>query len=99
VERNPDSPERVHIAHEILAYLREHPDAQDTLEGIVEWWLLERKISYQKRMVKEVLGELVSEGVILEDIKRDSQYHYRINRFRNKEMHTPPDKSLDSERA
>jgi len=31
---------------EILAYLADHPDAQDTLAGIFEWWLLERKITY-----------------------------------------------------
>ena len=32
---------RSHVAKAILAYLLEHPDAQDTLAGIAEWWLPE----------------------------------------------------------
>ena len=36
------------IGNEILAYLVDHPKTQDTLEGIVEWWLLERAIKYQE---------------------------------------------------
>src|SRR5918911_1556857 len=27
------------IAYNILAYLAENPDAQDTMEGIIGWWL------------------------------------------------------------
>jgi len=29
---------------EILEYLRKHPEASDTLEGIAEWWLLNQRI-------------------------------------------------------
>jgi hypothetical protein len=52
------------IAHEILAYLAEHPDAQDTLEGIVHWWLLERNIKYQMNFVREILDDLVLRGSV-----------------------------------
>ena len=51
------------ISNEVLAYLVEHPDAQDTLEGILEWWLLERQIKFQTARVKEVLSELVAKGL------------------------------------
>lgn len=49
------------------------------LEGIVEWWLLERKIKRQTANVKEALAELVAKGLVLEYKGVDSQTHYRIN--------------------
>ena len=35
------------IGNEILACLIDHPNARDTLDGIVEWWLLEQQIKFQ----------------------------------------------------
>ena len=72
------------IGKEILAFLVENPKAQDTLEGIVEWWLLERKIEFVTASVKEALSELVAKGLILEKKGLDSQTHYRINQARHK---------------
>ena len=69
-----------------VAYLAEHPDAQDTLEGIVQWWLLEQKIKYQTNMVKEVLTELVGKGLLIEYKSRDSQIHYRTNQSKYEEI-------------
>ena len=74
----PGSSEKASIAHAILTYLSEHPDAQDTLEGIVEWWLLERKISHQTKTVKEVLDTLVSTAQIDEDKRGNKTYYRRI---------------------
>ncbi|MGH7600929.1 MAG: hypothetical protein ACREOI_31615 [bacterium] len=54
------------IALRILAYLEEHPDARDSLEGIVEWWLLEQEIKNHTIVVREALDELVTEGLIVE---------------------------------
>ena len=79
VNENPCKSETFRIANEIIAYLAEHPDAQDTFEGITEWWLLERKIKYQTTMVKEALDELVKNGFVVE-IKRESTKHYKLNR-------------------
>jgi DNA-binding PadR family transcriptional regulator len=70
-----DSP----LAHEILSYLAENPDSQDTLEGIVQWWLLDRKIERQTTEVKEALASLVSDGFVIEQTTSDSRTHYRIN--------------------
>ena len=71
--------EKSEIAHEILAYLVDHPEAQDTLEGILQWWLLERKIKYQVKMVKQALAELVAKGFILEQEGEDARIRYRLN--------------------
>ena len=70
--------EKSHIVHEILTYLAEYPDSNDTLEGIVEWWLLERRIENQTAKVKEALAELVAKGLLIEK-ERDGRIHYRIN--------------------
>jgi hypothetical protein len=68
------------IAQEILAYLLEHPHAQDTLEGIVQWWLLEREILRSADKVQSALAELKTLGMLLEREGRDLRIHYRINR-------------------
>ena len=74
------------IGNEILAYLVEHPKAQDTLEGIVEWWLLERKIEFETARVKEALSKLVARGLILEKNGSNSKIHYRINQSKYEEI-------------
>ncbi len=71
---------RSKIGNEILAYLVDHPNARDTLAGIVDWWLLERQIKLQTTRVKEALSDLVAKGLILEKKGLNSQIHYRVNR-------------------
>jgi|ERR1700730_10725382 hypothetical protein len=72
--------EKPEIARDILSYLTECPDAQDTLAGITEWWLLDRRIRVKSAEVKEVIEKLVAKRLLLERRGRDSQTHYRINR-------------------
>jgi Fe2+ or Zn2+ uptake regulation protein len=86
VKRNMSITEKSQISHEILAYLVEHPEARDTLEGILEWWLLERKIKRQKDQVKKALAELVAKGLVLEHKGGNSQTQYRINQSKYKEI-------------
>ena len=74
------------IGNEILAYLVDHPNARDTLEGIVEWWLLEQQIKFQTARVKDALSDLVARGLILEKKGSNSQIHYRINQKKYKEI-------------
>jgi len=71
--------EKLQTSHEILAYLAENPDAEDTLEGVVEWWLLEQRIKHLAARVEEALAELVAAGLVLERKGRDLRSHYRIN--------------------
>lgn len=74
--------ERSRIAHNVLTYLAEHPDSQDTLEGIVEWWLLEQEIKHQTVLVREVLAELVARGLVLERKGTDARVRYHVNQER-----------------
>lgn len=71
--------QRSRLANEILAYLAEHPDARDTLEGIVQWWLLEQEIKKWMAEVKTALADLVDEGLVIEEQGIDARIHYSLN--------------------
>ena len=72
--------EKSYIARNVLAYLSAHASARDTLEGIVEWWLVEQRIVEQTAAVKDVLDGLVAEGLLLESKGADARTFYHINR-------------------
>ncbi len=78
--------DKPHLTRQVLTYLSEHSGAQDTLEGIVEWWLLEQRIRQQAAEVSEVLDELTSRRLVLERRAGDSRIHYRINPVKMKEV-------------
>lgn len=67
------------IAVEILNYLLKHPEANDTLEGITEWWLLNQRISYEMKRVKAAITKLIKEGWVIEFRGRNSLARYRLN--------------------
>jgi hypothetical protein len=53
--------------------------AEDTIEGIVDWWLLEERIRYRTIEVQTVLDKLVEENLVLMRSSRDSKVRYGIN--------------------
>ena len=75
---------RVKVAYEILRYLIKNPGAQDTLEGIVDWWFLERTVKYQKLLVKKALEMMVTDGLVIARQKTDSRTVYKLYRPRRK---------------
>jgi hypothetical protein len=80
--------DKAQIEHVLLAYLVDHQDAQDTLEGIVEWWLLEERIKQQTAAVEEALADLTKKQLILKHKGRDLRTHYRINGRKMKQIST-----------
>ena len=68
------------IARSILSYLIAHPMAEDTLEGITQWWLLEEQIKRRLKEVHEALEELQSQKLIIAHKAGDSRIRYRINK-------------------
>lgn len=65
----------------ILSYLLSHPDAEDTVEGIAQWWILEERISNALAAVGSALRELEERGWV---IKRGIRY--RLNKDRIEEI-------------
>lgn len=74
------------IADEILAYLLKHPEAQDTLEGITEWWLLEQQIRYAVTEVDGALDNLVADDLLVTRQCADGRIYYGLNRRKEREI-------------
>jgi Fe2+ or Zn2+ uptake regulation protein len=76
-----DSPDSVSsIAAQILSYLRRHPEAKDTLEGITEWWLLEQRVSVTKAEVKNALADLLNRGLIVQHEVMGGKTYYSLGK-------------------
>jgi len=69
-------PDRDDVSREILSYLTEHPDAEDTLEGIARWWLLERELQIHVKLVEDVLRDLTRQARIRK-VDRNGTVYYR----------------------
>lgn len=52
------------ICQLVLEYLREHPYAGDTLEGIREWWMFRQRLDDSVEAVERVLKQLNKTGAI-----------------------------------
>jgi hypothetical protein len=62
----------------ILDYLRRNPEAQDTLEGIVQWWLPEQHFTTRVGTIRAALQELIDAALVSEHRGKDAQISYRI---------------------
>ena len=78
--RSDPAREQREAYYHILAYLADNPDAGDTFEGIVEWWLLHQRIKYETRTVSEAVAKLIDEGLIREEKGTDARVVYRVHR-------------------
>ena len=67
------------IALRILHYLAENPQAADTVEGILQWWLLEGTIVEEQQAVQRALDRLVELDLIIEVHTADAHRHYHLN--------------------
>ena len=74
------------IGYRILKYLVENPNAQDTLEGIVEWWLLDRLTTSNVDKVRKALSQLVSAHLVVERQAKQSRTYYKIDPRKLKEI-------------
>lgn len=73
----PDSDVR-QLADDILQYLSKHPDAADTLEGVVNWWLLRQRYENAMAMVSQALELLVKQGDLTRIKHRGSPSIYKL---------------------
>ena len=90
-----DQKEQRDICYYILAYLSDNPEAGDTFDGIVEWWLLDQRIKFETRNVSEAVARLISEGLIVKHEESDSRIIYKVNRTMERAIR----KKLSQEKA
>lgn len=64
----------------IIDYLGKHPDAQDTLQGIADWWLSFEMIDLSTEAVADALQDLVQQGTITMRVSKDGTTLYRLNK-------------------
>jgi predicted ArsR family transcriptional regulator len=64
------------VTEQILRYLREHPRACDTLEGVVRWWVMAQQINESVEAVRQALKELEAEGAVREEQSADGRTLY-----------------------
>ena len=76
------------IAGWILSYLIKNPNAEDTFDGIVEWWLMEERIQSERAEVRKALDELVARGLVIVLEQKSGHARYRLNPEQRAEIKT-----------
>lgn len=71
----------------LLRYLAHHPEAGDTMEGIIRWWFMREKIESDIAMLTGIVQKLVNEGYLIEKGGRGAAY-YVVNSSRIGEIKT-----------
>ncbi len=71
---------------QILEYLAENPNAGDTVDGIVQWWLMERQLIEARHAVESALDSLVEREWVVATRAHDSRWHYRLNHRKDQEI-------------
>src|SRR2546421_6876460 len=52
------------IAQDILDYLKQRPQASDTLEGVAGWWIMSQQLGEAVGLVQQALKQLSATGEI-----------------------------------
>jgi hypothetical protein len=75
----PTEPSLPSPAPEILDYLARHPDAQDTIDGILHWWVLDSCIRKWSPTIAETVAQLVERGFLEMKPSADGHVFYRVS--------------------
>lgn len=49
---------------EIIDYLHAHPSAADTVDGIIQWWLVRQRYETAQDVIQKALDDLVEQGIL-----------------------------------
>jgi hypothetical protein len=74
------------VIRHILQYLIDHPDAKDTTQGILRWWLVGGIAAWDEAAVQGALDALVARGWLTHRQTTSSQQLYGIDREKLEEI-------------
>jgi hypothetical protein len=66
-------------APEILDYLARQPGAQDTIEGILHWWVLDAYVRKWAPKIAETVAQLVEQRFLEQKLSADGKIFYRVS--------------------
>jgi hypothetical protein len=73
----PDEDERARtIAQEVETYLARHPEAADSIDGIIRWWLPRLRLEEAIAELERALDLLVARGVMTKRQLPDGRWLY-----------------------
>ena len=77
------------VASEIQCYLRNHPKAADSGEGVLRWWLTKQRYEDSMDIVHKALELLVAAGDVekLETFGRGPVYSSAFNKPHQDKLH------------
>ena len=76
MSEKPYTTEERETAQAILRHLIKYPEAKDTVEGIAQWWLEEKKGG--RMNVKRAVSLLLSQGVVAETRRKGLRPYYKL---------------------
>jgi hypothetical protein len=68
------------VARGILQYIKDHPGAKDTLEGIAWWWLQGASGERSLAEVERAVAYLLAKGLVVERRRPGLSPYYHVNR-------------------
>jgi hypothetical protein len=74
------------VIRHILQYLIDHPDAKDTIQGILRWWLPGGIVVWEEAAVQEALDVLVAKGWVTQRPTIPSRPIYGLNQAKLEEI-------------
>jgi hypothetical protein len=85
-------------APEILDYLARQPNAQDTIEGILHWWVLDAYIRKWAPKIASTVAQLVEQGFLEEKRSADGNvfYHVSPHYLATLQQRPPPNSTPDA---
>jgi hypothetical protein len=74
------------LQREILTYCVEHPDAKDTLSGILKWWFADSRSRWRSDEVGTALESLAAKDWLTARMIRQSERIYGLNKTKLSEI-------------
>lgn len=69
------------VREAILLYLRSNPNAVDSLEGVMDWWLPRAYKKVNEAKIEQILEQLIAEGQVTKTILVDGTILYRLKKL------------------